>query len=219
MDATFARRRAAWCAGALGLAAGAVALTLAQGAAASGSTVTVADAVKGESTQVQLVQNAFTAGVRADRAVEAPASAAYTQAATAAVAAGRIAPAATADERQAQLNSGISALSRYFTPAQAAQEEIGLRNAVALEATPTYRNLGLGATTVTFLSTSVTGTSATVEAHVAIWAKFQIQQPGGHWVTANPVNTMDYTATLVRDASGQWRISSLRGDFVPGEGP
>jgi hypothetical protein len=219
MDATLTRRRAAWCAGALGLAAGAVALTFAQSSAANGSTVTVADAVKGETAQVKSVEDAFTAGIRADRAAQAPASAAYTRAAAAALAAGRIAPAASAAERQSQLDAGISTLSRYFTPAQAAHEEIGLRNAVALEGTPGFRNLGSGASTVTFLSASVTGTQATIEAHVTAWAKFQTQSSGGQWMTSSPVNTMDYTATLVRDASGQWRISSLRGDFVPGEGP
>ena len=219
MDATFVRRRAAWCAGALGIAAGAVALTLAQSSAANGSTVTVADAVKGETAQVQLVESTFTAGIRADRAAQAPTSATYTKAANAALAAGQIAPAASAAERQNQLTAGISTLSPYFTPAQAAHEEIGLRNSVALEATPSFRNLGAGASTVTFLSASVTGSQATVEAHVTAWAKFQTQQAGGKWVTANPVATMDYTATLVLDASGQWRISSMRGDFVPGEGP
>ncbi len=44
-------------------------------------------------------------------------------------------------------------------------------------------------------------------------------QPNGKWLTANPVNVMDYTATLEQNQTGQWLVSSLVGDFVPGEGP
>lgn len=37
--------------------------------------------------------------------------------------------------------------------------------------------------------------------------------------TANPVNVMDYTATLVKNSAGRWVVGSPRGDFVPNEGP
>ena len=200
------------------VAAGAI--SFAAVANASSSVDTVATSVTADGVQVAHVKTAFTAAIEADRLIDAPAAATdYSKAANQALTAGKLAPAPDAATRQQQLSSGLSVLAKYFTPAQAQHEAIGLRTAVGNEAGPGFRNIGSGASNVAFTQVAVAGTTATVQAAVTTWAKFQQQQADGTWVTASPVNVMDYTATLVQNAQGQWVVSSLKGDFAPGEGP
>jgi len=163
------------------------------------------------------VRSAFTQAMRADLAVQGPPTSWHLAAPTA----DRPAGMPDAAQRRRQLADGLAVLSRCFTPAQARHEAVALRNVVAEEAEPTFRNLGRGVSAVDFRRVSVSGSRATVRADVTAWSKAQDQQrPGGGWNTSDPVNVMDYTATLVRDpASGRWLVSSLKGDFVPGEGP
>lgn len=196
------------------------ALGLAVMGSASGSVVTVSSTVASDAGQVPHIKAAFTAAIEADRAMAAPDGAsAYGKRANAAFNAGHIAAAADAGTRQQQLSNGLSTLAKYFTPGQAKHEAVGLQNAVNNEASAGFRNIGAGTSKIEFTQVAVSGDTATVQAAVTTWAKFQQQQPDGKWVTAGPVNVMDYTATLVQSASGQWVISSLQGDFAPGEGP
>jgi hypothetical protein len=212
-------RRTRLLIGAIGVttAGGALAFTFISSAA--GTENTVATTVNADAAQVPQVKTAFTSAIQADRAAMAPAAATYGTVANAAVAAGRIAPAASSAVRDQQLQDGLAALGTYFAPAQAQHEAVGLRNAVAAEADPAFRNLGSGTSKIEFVEVAVAGSTATVQANVTAWAKFQQQEPGGKWITSNPVNVMVYTATLAKNPSGQWIISSLKGDFAPGEGP
>ena len=203
------------------MAVGALALTAAAGAAAvnwsdsaSGDQQTVAGAVRSDAAQLATVKSAFTAAIQADRAATAPPAGAMHP-----LLAGQIAPPAAPQVRQQQLAGGLAALAAHFTPAQAQHEAIGLRNAVSYEADPAFRNLGAGASKVVFTQVAVAGSRATVQAQVTVWARFQQRRPNGSWTTASPVNVMTYTATLVKNAAGQWVVSSLSGDFAPGEGP
>ena len=115
--------------------------------------------------------------------------------------------------------AGKAALTRYFTPAQARHEDIGLTNAVSAEADPRFRNLGSGVSKVVFDQVAVSGNTATLRVEITAWAKFQQRQPTGTWATASPVNVMIYTVTMIRSSSGQWLVSSMVGDFAPGKGP
>jgi hypothetical protein len=101
----------------------------------------------------------------------------------------------------------------------AQHEQVGLTNAVNAEADPKFRNVGSGVSKVKFDSVAVSGNTATLRAEVTTWAKFQQQQNDGKWATANPVNVMIYNVTMTRNSSGQWLVSSMVGDFAPGEGP
>jgi hypothetical protein len=199
---------------AVATAGGAIALSGA--GSASGSQQGVSSAVLADTAQLSRVRSAFTAAVQATRAVEAPPASALGRVSS--LAAGQAAPAIGPSVRRQQLSAGSATLAEHFTPAQAGHEAVGLRNAVAAEADPKFRNLGSGASKVAFTRVAVSGPTATVQAKVTLWAKFQ-QQLDGKWVTANPVNVMDYTATLVKDSAGHWLVSSMTGDFAANEGP
>jgi len=175
--------------------------------------------VASDSNQTSAVEAIFTSAIEADREAQAPSASAYGNTANAVVSAGRVAPAASAAVRNTQLQDGKSALAKYFAPAQAKHEEIGLINAVKAEADPKFRNLGSGVKNVKFDSVAVSGNTAILSAEVTAWAKFQQQGNNGNWATANPVNVMIYNVTMIRNSSGQWIVSSMVGDFAPGEGP
>jgi hypothetical protein len=196
------------------------ALTFALVGNASGAMPTVADAVQADGSAVSQVKSVFSAAIQADITVQAPdAGSAFGQRAASAMAAGQIAPAPDAATRQLHLQSGLTTLARYFTPAEAQHEAIGLRNAVAAEADPGFRNIGFGVSNITVTQVAVAGSTASVQAQVTEWAKFQQIQPDGTWATDNPVNVMQYSATLAQDATGRWLVTSLVGDAVPGKGP
>jgi hypothetical protein len=133
--------------------------------------------------------------------------------------ANQIAAQPDATVRNKQLNDGLAALSEYFAPAQAQHEAIGLRNTVNDEAGGTERNLTSGVSKVTFSRVGVSGDKATVEAAVSVYGKTQVKMSNGDWNTVDPPGVMDYTATLVKSSAGQWVVSSMVGDFAPGEGP
>ena len=134
----------------------------------------VASTAATDAAQISQVETVFTAAIQADRAAQAPgASTAYGKSATVALAVGQVAPEATSAVRQQQLQDGLTQLAKYFTPAQAQHEAIGLRNAVNAEADPSFRNLGSGASKVEYVQVAVAGDTATVEANVTAWAKFQ----------------------------------------------
>jgi hypothetical protein len=212
-------RRTRLLAGALGvgLACGTVGLISISNAAEPTPT---ARAAATDAAQIPQVEAVFTAAIQADRAAQAPeASTAYGKSVSASLAAGQVVPAVTDAVRQQQLRDGVAQLGRYFAPAQAEHEAIGLRNAVSAEADPAFRNLGSGASKVEYVQVAVANGTATVQAKVTAWAKFQQLQPDGTWTTANPVNVMVYNAHLGKDASGHWVINSMQGDFAPGEGP
>lgn len=183
--------------------------------AAVGSQQTVASQAQADAAQLPAVKSAFAAAIQASRAAQAPPASALGP--MSALAAGRPAAMVSDAVRSRQLSDGLAVLGKHFTAAQARHEAAGLRNAIAGEADPSFRNLGSGASKVTFTRVGVSGPTATIQAEVTLWAKFQ-QRINGRWVTENPVNVMDYTATLVRNASGQWLVSSLTGDFA-NEGP
>jgi hypothetical protein len=185
--------------------------------AASGTQQSVASTVRNDAAQLRAVKAGFTSAIEATRGVDAPPASAVGP--LAALANGRVAPQVASSVRAQQLTDGTATLAEHFTPDQARHEAVALRNSVSSEADPKFRNLGSGASKVTFTQVGVAGATATVQAQVTIWAKFQQQRPDGTWVTANPVNVMDYTATLVKNSNGQWIVSSLLGDFAPGEGP
>jgi hypothetical protein len=91
---------------------------------------------------------------------------------------------------------------------------------MALDANPHIVNLGSGVSKVKFLNVAVAGPRATVDADVTVWAKSQIRQTStGPWVLADPVNIVEYTATLTLTPAGTWQVTSLTGSFVPGYGP
>ncbi|MET7902516.1 hypothetical protein ABZS86_13940 [Streptomyces sp. NPDC005355] len=184
--------------------------------AASGSSQTGAGLVQAGAAQLPSVKSAFTGAIKAARTSQAPPASAVGDVST--LKAGQAAPMAGSSVRRRQLSDKLSTLAKHFTPQQAKHEAVGLRNAVAGEADPTFRNLGSGASKVDFTRVGVSGSTATVQAKVTLWAKFQ-QQIDGKWVTANPVNVMNYTATLVRNAEGDWLVDSLTGNFAPNEGP
>lgn len=152
--------------------------------------------------QTSIVEATFTKAIQTDREIQAPSSP----------------PPATTAVRKAQLQNGEAALARYFVPAVASREEQGLINAVNAEANPNFRNIGSGVKNVKFDSVAVSGSTATLTADVTTWAKFQ-QQDNGSWVTSDPVNVMIYNMTMTRNSSGQWIVSSMVGDFAPGQGP
>ncbi|MGH3627416.1 MAG: hypothetical protein ACRDRL_08270 [Sciscionella sp.] len=211
-------RRASWLTGAAVVAA-AGGSAFAFVSTASGSQTTVTSTISADSSQVSAVKSAFTAAITADRQAQAPATTTYGAKANAAVSAGGVAPAVASDVRQAQLQDGKASLAKYFTPAQAKHEALGLTNAVNAEADPKFRNLGSGVSKVVYDQVAVSGDTATLRAEVTAWAKFQQQQSNGAWTTDNPVAVMIYSVTMVRNASGQWQVSSMVGDFAPGEGP
>ncbi|MBC9729844.1 hypothetical protein [Streptomyces sp. TRM68367] len=188
---------------------------------ASGAQPTLADSVKGDAAQVAAVKNAFTAAMRADRSVQAPPAGTIgsASAVAAAIAAKRPVAAPDSTARQHQLATGLATLAKYFTPAQAKHEAIALRNSIKEEADPNHRVISSQADKVVFTQVGVSGNTATVQAQVTESGKSQARQPGGPWNTTDPVGVMAYNATLVVDGNGQWKISSLKGDFVPGEGP
>ncbi|MEU5613950.1 hypothetical protein AB0H03_35480 [Streptomyces sparsogenes] len=202
--------------GALAVVATGGVLALSGAGPASGSQQTEAGLVRADTAQLPEVKSAFTAAIKASRAAQAPPASAVGDVSN--LAAGQAAPKISASVRRQQLSAGLDSLAKHFTPAQAEHEAVGLRNAVAEEANPAFRNLGSGASKITFTRVGVSGSTATVQAQVTIWAKFQ-QQLDGKWVTASPVNVMNYTATLAKDDSGRWLVSSLAGDFAPNEGP
>jgi hypothetical protein len=212
------RRRGRWLAGAA-LAAAAAGSTFAFLPTASGAQSAIGSIIASDSNQTSVVEAAFTSAIEADREAQAPSASAYGNAANAAASAGRVAPVASAALRNKQLQDGKSALARYFAPGQAKHEEIGLTNAVNAEADPKFRNLGSGVKKVKFDSVAVSGDTATLRAEVTAWAKFQQQESNGNWATANPVNVMIYNVTMTRNSSGQWMVSSMVGDFAPGEAP
>jgi hypothetical protein len=184
-----------------------------------------------DSSQIGVVKAAFSTAITADQQTGAPATAAmavhatadaaaiYRTSVNAAVAAGRPAPAASSAVRQAQQQDGMRVLVKYFSAAQARHEEIGLRNAVRAEADPKFRNIGAGVSKIKFDEVAVSGNTATLVAEVTIWSKFQQKQANGSWTTSDPVNVMVYHVTAERVASGQWMVSSMVGDFAPGQAP
>lgn len=211
-------KRGRWIAGtALVAAAAGSAFTLIP--SASGSPTTIQSAVASDGNQTSAVQSAFTSAIEADRAAQAPSATAYGNAATAAANSGHAASMAPASVRAAQAQSGKAAMEKYFSPEQAKHEETGLANAVKAESDPKFRNLGSGVKQVKFDSVTVSGSTATLRAEVTAWAKFQQQQSNGDWKTASPVNVMIYNVKMAKNASGQWIVSSMEGDFAPGEGP
>ena len=199
--------------------------------AASGSVGGGTSAIALDASQIGNVKAAFSAAITADQQTGAPATAAmavhatadaaagYSTRVTAAVAAGRLAPAASGAVRQAQLQDGARVLEKYFAPAQARHEEIGLHNAVLAEVDPKFRNLGAGDSKIKFDEVAVSGNTATLIAEATIWSKFQQEQANGSWSNSDPVNVMVYHVTTQRAASGQWIVTSMVGDFAPGQAP
>lgn len=212
-------------------AAGAFVIASSGPGAASGSVGGGTAAIAQDSSQIGQVKAAFSAAITADQQTGAPATAALAVHATAdaaasyrtsvnsAVAAGRLAPAASTAVRQAQLQDGERALTKYFTTAQAKHEEIGLHNAIRAESDPKFRNIGAGVSNIKFDEVAVSGNTATLTVEVTIWSKFQQEQANGSWTTSDPVNVMVYHVTTKRAASGQWMVSSMVGDFAPGQAP
>jgi hypothetical protein len=189
-------------------------------ASASGNPATVTSTLAADSGQVSQIETTFTAAITANQEAGAPSAASYGTKANALVAAGKVAPPATSAIRSAQLADGKAALAKYFTPVQDQHEEIGLTNAVNAEASPTFRNLGSGVSKVKYDQVAVSGKTATLTVEVTIWSKTQVEQrANGPWMTADPVNVMDYNVAMVREPSGRWMVSSMAGDFAPGEGP
>jgi len=211
-------RRARWLAGAV-VSAAAAGSAFAFIPAASGTQTGIQSAIASDSNQTSAVESAFSTAIRADRQAQAPSASAYGTMANAAVRAGHVAPMTPAAVRNTQLLAGKAVLAKYFSPAQARHEDIGVTNAVKAEADPRFRNLGSGVSKVVFSTVAVSGDTATLRAEVTAWAKFQQRQPTGSWATANPVNVMIYTVTMVRNSAGQWLVNSMVGDFAPGEGP
>lgn len=206
----------------LGAAVSAVAVVAAAGVAyggylssASGAPATVASMANAEAGQVASVRTAFADAIKTDYSVGGPPSGAYSQTLAAALRAGKIPPAPSAAMRSAQLASGEAALARYFTSAQAKHQAIGLRNVIAYESHPNSRNIGAGAKDIKFLHVAVAGGTATVEADVTVWSKTgDRQSSSGPWILSDPSNVMQFTADLVLDSAGQWRVSSLIGKCV-----
>jgi hypothetical protein len=198
---------------------------------AAGSVGGGTSAIALDSSQIDQVEAAFSAAITADQQTGAPGTAAMAVHATAdaaasyrtrvdaAIAAGRRAPAAGSAVRQAQQQDGERALAKYFGPAQAKHEEIGLRNAVQAETDPKFINLGAGVSKIKFDEVAVSDNTATLTAEVTIWSKFQQEQANGSWSTSDPVNVMDYDVTMQLAASGQWIVGSMVGDFAPGQAP
>lgn len=159
--------------------------------------------------QVAAVEAAFTKAIQTDRAILAPPASPG----------GGVAQPTSVAIRNAQLRDGKAALARYFAPSLAQREEIGLINAVNAEADPKFRNLGSGVSKVKFDSVKVSGGTATLRAEATVWSKFQQQQADGRWSTADPASVMIYNVTMTRNASGQWIVTSMIGDFAPGQEP
>lgn len=159
--------------------------------------------------QIVVVEAAFAKAIGIDRDIQAPPASR----------AGGVAPPATTGVRKAQLQDGEAALARYFAPALADREQLGLISAVNAEADPKFRNLGSGVSKVVFDSAAVSGDTATLHTEVTVWSKFQQQQADGSWATSDPVNVMIYNVTMTRDSSSQWIVTSMVGDFAPGHAP
>jgi hypothetical protein len=186
---------------------------------ASSSTGTITSVVQAESSQIPVVRAAFDATIAIHQSFGNPAPG-FTSSATAAIRSRRVAPAMSAATRQQIFSSQHQALLAAFTGSQVASEEADLRDNMTLDANPDIVNLGSGVSNIKILKVAIAGTRATVEADVTVWAKSYVRQSGNAaWIYAAPINIVDYTATLLLNASGRWQVASLTGNFVPGYGP
>lgn len=198
------------------LAVALLAVALLAGTAACGAR---REGARRESSQPAAVQAAFSRAIRADMSFGSP-SAAYRDRALAALRAGRKEPALTAATLSKIRASGKAAIARSFGQPQAAAELTRLGKDMTADTAPNVVNLGSGVSTINFRKVAIAGASATVDAQVTVWAKSLARQaPNGPWLTAAPVNVMDYTATLTRHSSGPWHVTHWTGTFAPGGGP
>lgn len=133
--------------------------------------------------------------------------------------AGALATAPSAAQRLQQLKTGLAALAKYFTPAEASHEAIGLNNALAAEESPDFHVIAGGCSHITYKSVAVSGPKATVVATVTQWSRFQDRNPDGTWITSTPDNQVNITAQMMQDAAGNWQLDSFVSSFVPGSGP
>lgn len=167
--------------------------------------------------QVSSVKAAFTGAVKAVWSAEGAPSPAYGKLAAAALKAGNVPPTPSAQLRMSQLQTGKAALAKYFTPAEAHHEQVGLINAVRAEANDNFRNISAGASKFKFRRVAVAGSAATVEADVTTWSKIEIRQSASDpWGISDLSQIMDYTATLTLNAARHWVVSSLTGTCVTG---
>ncbi|WP_157635295.1 hypothetical protein [Nostocoides japonicum] len=116
--------------------------------------------------------------------------------------------------------TGRVALAKYFTTQEMSDAQKSLMGMLAMDRDPNQINQGAGVSKIRYQDVTVRGDNANIGADVTAWAKSLVRQsPQGSWLATAPVSTMHFTATLVRQPSGQWQISSLFGAFAPGEGP
>jgi hypothetical protein len=189
---------------------------------------TLSAAVADQSSQITTVKETFTNGVTTMISGATPPPT-HLAAALRASAEGGVSVGMSATERAGLLSTQHQALGRYFTSDELPNAEGFVKGTLAADGNPDFVDLGNGVSKISFVSVSVDGSSATVQADVTVWAKSQVHTaaegqardtaPKGPWLTYNPVNTMRYDAKLTRSAAGAWMINSLVGDFLPGQVP
>lgn len=197
-------------------------------AAASAGGLTLSSVVTEQTGQIAAVKSTFTNGITTMVAGATP-PVGHQAAAQRSQTERGVSIGMSASERAVLLSSQHSALGRYFTPDQLPNAERFVKGTLAADGDPNFVDLGNGVSKISLVSVSVDGSTATVEADVTVWAKSRVRTavkgqardtaPQGPWLTYNPVNTMRYSAKLTRNASGTWLISSLVGDFLPGQAP
>ena len=127
----------------------------------------------------------------------------------------------TAVDQTVHRRAASTALGGAFAGNALAGEQRGLETAIENEANPDFRLLDAGATVVSYSRpVTIHGATASLSARVRLWAKFMLPDSNGHLiVAAPPPNEMYVDATLVKDASGVWRVTGYtEGNFVPGHG-
>ncbi len=196
---------------------GAVYFGLANSVAVSSDALKVAR--QPEPSQATLVKSTFSAAMQAAQSAGSP-SGGYVTASLSGMRSHAAMHAVPAAARTQLLTAGRRELARYFSPELVSREEVGLNHMLLMDASADQVNLGSGVTKVVFRSVAVAGRSASIEADVTVWAKSYTRQSNqGPWIYSDPVNTLAYVATMTRASDGSWQVSSLAGDFLPGEGP
>lgn len=125
----------------------------------------------------------------------------------------------TAAQQHQSLVTGQASLARYFSPAAASQQMAALNNVITAERNPQFRMLGAGVSNIQYVNVAVAGSTATVQADVTTWSRFELQQLQGQWAIAEPSNVLMVTATLAESSNGKWTVTSLQWDFAPGSQP
>lgn len=186
-------------------------LVCALAAVAACAAIVVAATENGPS--VNQVEQTFEAAMQASRAMTVPITAAQPMVAGQKA----VAPSASAVAQQEAV--GQADISKYFSGAAAQLVSDDLKIAISNEASGTFHVLGSGVSKVDFTNVAVSGTHATVTAAVTEWLRSQAQQQNGTWIECAPSGVMNYTAQLVEDSAGDWKVSSFVGDFAPGYAP